>query len=99
MKNQRKIKEYLLNKIDPGNPVEVEKVDRYINLLKIFYSLDNDIKEHGTTVHTENSSQSFLKTNPAIAEKNKVNSSLLALEKSLGLDKIEVEEEPTSELI
>jgi len=88
-----------MNKIDKNNPVEVEKVERYINLLKIFYSLDKDIKEYSTSVFTENSTQSFLKTNPAIAEKNKVNSSLLALEKSLGLENLEELEEPSSELL
>ncbi|EGQ2924638.1 terminase, partial [Staphylococcus pseudintermedius] len=35
-----------------------------------------------------------LKPNPAITEKNKVNTSLLAIEKSLGLNKFE--EEPVT---
>ncbi|MBA8779378.1 P27 family phage terminase small subunit [Staphylococcus schleiferi subsp. coagulans] len=91
MKNKSKIKSYLLEKIDSDNPVQVEKVDRYLNLLTIFYDLDKDIKSKGLMVETVNASQTFLKPNPAIAEKNKVNTSLLAIEKSLGLNKIEEE--------
>ncbi|EMC0274958.1 terminase [Staphylococcus delphini] len=94
MKNKAKIKKYLLNKIDSTNPVQVEKVDRYLNLLSIFYELDKEIESKGLMVETVNASQSFLKPNPAITEKNKVNTSLLAIEKSLGLNKFE--EEPVT---
>ncbi|MFQ3853704.1 hypothetical protein ABLV90_09690 [Staphylococcus sp. 2S1] len=51
---------------------------------------------HGTLVETKNASQTFLKPNPAVAEKNKINSSLLSIEKSFGFEKIEIEEEPSS---
>lgn len=94
MKNKAKIKKYLLNKIDSNNPVQVEKVDRYLNLLTIFYKLDKEIESKGLMVETVNASQIFLKPNPAITEKNKVNTSLLAIEKSLGLNKFE--EEPVT---
>lgn len=87
MKNEKALKEYLLDKIEQENPIQLEKVDRYINLLKIFYKLDDNIKEHGTMVETVNASQTFLKANPAVAEKNKINGSLLAIEKSFGFDK------------
>ena len=87
MKNERQLRDYLLNKIEQDNPIQLEKVDRYINLLKIFYKLDENIKEHGTMVKTVNASQTFLKANPAVAEKNKINGSLLAIEKSFGFDK------------
>ena len=87
MKNKAKIKNYLLEKIEKDNPVQVEKVERYLNLLTIFYDLDKDIKAKGLMVETVNASQTFLKPNPAIAEKNKVNTSLISIEKSLGLNK------------
>lgn len=77
-----KVRKELMGKIDDKNQIQVEKVDRYINLLKIFYKLDETIEELGHMVITENASQRFLKPNPAIAEKNKINGSLLALEKS-----------------
>ncbi|HCA7792286.1 TPA: terminase, partial [Staphylococcus pseudintermedius] len=52
MKNKAKIKKYLLNKIDSTNPVQVEKVDRYLNLLSIFYELDKEIESKGLMVET-----------------------------------------------
>ncbi|MCI2773422.1 P27 family phage terminase small subunit [Staphylococcus petrasii] len=95
MKNKTKIKNHLLSEIDEDNPVQVEKVERYLNLLSIFYDLDKEIKAKGLMVETVNASQNFVKPNPAIAEKNKVNTSLLALEKSLGLNKDKEEESHT----
>ncbi len=80
------IKNELLKRIDKKSKVQIEKVSRYINLVKIYYMLDEAIDEHGVMITTENGSQKFTKPNPAIAEKNKVNSSLIALGKDLGLD-------------
>lgn len=101
MENERyeRVKSYLLEQIDNSNIVQLEKIDRYMNLLSIFYDLDQEIDEHGRLVVTENASQRFLKPNPAVNEKNKINSSLLSIEKSLGLDKVELEEEPSSDLL
>ncbi|WP_430534460.1 P27 family phage terminase small subunit [Listeria rocourtiae] len=77
--NMAKIKKQLLSGINSEDEVEKEKVDRYINLLTIFYELDDSIKTNGVMVETINASQRFLKPNPAIAEKNKINTSLIAL--------------------
>lgn len=96
MKNKKEIEKYLLSIIEQDNPVQTEKVERYLNLLDIFYKLDDDIKDKGLMVETKNASQSFVKPNPLIAEKNKVNTSLLAIEKSFGFEKKEVEEDKPS---
>lgn len=85
--NAEDIKKELLSKINKKDAVQVEKVERYMNLLYIYYSLDESIKEDGTMVVTENGAQRFIKPNPAIAEKNKISGSLLALEKSFEFDK------------
>lgn len=82
----KKIKAELLKRIDKTSRVMTEKVDRYINLVEIYYRLDEAIMEHGIMITTINGSQEFTKPNPAIAEKNKINSSLIALGKDLGLD-------------
>jgi len=87
-KNENKVKAIrseLMKKIDKKSKVQTEKVDRYINLVEIYYMLDLTIKQDGVMITTENGSQKFTKPNPAIAEKNKVNSSLIALGKDLGL--------------
>ena len=77
--------DYLMKQIDTDNDIEVEKVERYTNLLKLFYALDVYIEQSGYS--SENASQEYIKPNPAIAEKNKVNGSLLALEKSFHLER------------
>ncbi|OAB48469.1 P27 family phage terminase small subunit [Paenibacillus antarcticus] len=85
-KKIKALKSELLKRIDKKKKVQLEKIDRYINLVEIYYSLDGAIKDHGIMITTINGSQEFTKPNPAIAEKNKVNSSLIALGKDLGLD-------------
>ncbi|GIP63356.1 hypothetical protein J32TS6_19110 [Virgibacillus pantothenticus] len=84
--NLAKVKEELLTRINSEDSIQLEKVDRYINLLELYYKLDESIEDLGTMITTENGSQRFTKPNPAIAGKNKINSSLIALGKDLGLD-------------
>lgn len=80
--NIKKLEKELTTKVDTESQKEIEKINRYINLLEIFYELDESIKEDGSMVITENGSQRFLKPNPAIAEKTKINTQLLAIERS-----------------
>lgn len=81
-----KVRTEFMRKINSNNEIEVEKVERYINLLHLFYKLDEAIEEFGTMITTENGAQRFTKPNPAIAEKNKISGSLLALEKSFNFN-------------
>lgn len=78
-----RIKKQLLRDVKDDDEIGKEKVNRYLNLLSIFYQLDESIKEKGVMVETVNASQRFLKPNPAIAEKSKVNASLIALSRDL----------------
>ncbi|MEK5390202.1 P27 family phage terminase small subunit [Margalitia sp. FSL K6-0131] len=71
-----------MSRIDTDDLVEVEKVERYISLVKLNKQLDKDIKKEGATVVTENGSQRFVKSHPAVNDKMKVNAQLLAIEKS-----------------
>ncbi|EHD5018730.1 P27 family phage terminase small subunit [Listeria monocytogenes] len=84
--NQSKIKKQLMGQIDENDEIEKEKVERYMSLVKMFYKLDKEIKSHGLMIETINGKQKFIKPNPAIAEKNKLNASLIALGKDLNLD-------------
>ncbi|MEN3088231.1 MAG: P27 family phage terminase small subunit [Staphylococcus pseudoxylosus] len=78
---------WLMQQIDQTNDLEIEKVDRYCNLLDIFYYLDNEIYVRGPVIEVGNGNQTFVKPNPCLAEKNKINGSLLAIEKSFNLEK------------
>ena len=77
-----KLRNELLSKVDVESQLELEKVNRYINLVELFYDLDESIQQNGTMVLTENGSQRFLKPNPAIQEKNRINTQLLSIERS-----------------
>lgn len=78
----KKLEAELISKIDINSQMESEKVKRYLNLVKLFYDLDKSISETGAMVVTENGAQKFLKPNPAIQEKNRINAQLLSIERS-----------------
>jgi hypothetical protein len=80
--NIPKLHQQLMRRIDVDDLVEVEKVERYISLVKLNKQLDKEIKREGATVVTENGSQRFVKSHPAVNDKMKVNAQLLAIEKS-----------------
>lgn len=86
----KKLKKQLMEKIDQTDFMQVEKVERYINLVELFNALDADVKKHGTMIVVVNGSQQFNKPNPAIAEKVKISASLLSIEKSF---EFEIEKE------
>lgn len=77
-----KLQQQLMSKIDIDDLVEVEKVERYISLVKLNKKLDKDIKRDGATVITENGPQRFVKSHPAVNDKIKVSAQLLAIERT-----------------
>lgn len=80
-----------MSRIDTSNPVEVEKVGRYIKYVEIFRQAEQKVKEEGVSVTTINSSQKFIKSHPLLNEMNRINSSLLSIENSFNF----LEEEET----
>src|SRR5690625_1926292 len=76
------IKEYLMSKIDTRNPVEVEKVGRYLKHIEMYRRMERTVKKEGVSVTTENGSQSFVKSHPLLNEMNRVNSSIMNIEKT-----------------
>jgi hypothetical protein len=80
--NISELHKQLMSRIDKNDLVEVEKVERYISLVKLNKQLDKEIKKVGATVVTENGAQKFVKSHPAVNDKMKVNQQLLAIEKS-----------------
>lgn len=77
-----KIKVYLLERIDITSPVEVEKVGRYLKHIEIYRRMERTVRKEGVSVLTENGSQTFLKSHPLLNEMNKINSSIMNIEKS-----------------
>lgn len=86
--NDSRIRAELLKQVNSDSAIALEKVARYVTLTNTFASLDKAVKQMGAIVVTENGSQSFTKTNPAIDAMNKINSQLIALGKDMGLQSI-----------
>ncbi|WP_063697065.1 P27 family phage terminase small subunit [Pediococcus inopinatus] len=78
-----KLEKYLNDNSDKNNVFQQEKIARYKNLRKLFNELDKSIKANGATITVINGAQKYTKVNPAIAEKEKLNSQLLTLEKEI----------------
>lgn len=72
-----------MSRIDETDLAEVEKVERYIELVKSFRKANRTIIKEGESVTVINGSQKFTKAHPLIAERNKINAQLIALEKSM----------------
>lgn len=77
------LKEQLMTRIDTDDLLEVDKVHRYINLRELDIACNEAIERDGATIVIENGSQRFIKAHPAMNEKNKLNSQMIALEKSI----------------
>lgn len=80
----------MMERIDKQNLLEIDKVNRYIALVKQIRKLQIAINKSGVMVTTINASQEFLKANPAINELNKLTKTLIALENSIKFDRIEI---------
>lgn len=83
---QSELKKQLLKQIDINDQMEVEKVERYLDLVRRYKKMNSAITKYGAMVPIENGSQKFIKPNPAIAEKVKINRALIALGKDLNMD-------------
>jgi hypothetical protein len=91
-----KLRKQLMERIDTEDLIQVEKVERYINLVESFRRINKIIEDEGESVVTENGSQRFTKAHPLIGERNKVNASLLNTEKSFGFEPDEPEDNKRS---
>ena len=77
------LEQQLLDRIDNDDLLEVKKVKRYIKLLELDTQLNEQIEADGITLVTENGQQRFVKSHPLLNEKAKLNSQLIALEKTI----------------
>ena len=75
------LKEQMMTRIDQEDLTQVEKVERYIDLVKSFRKIHAQILKEGETVVTENGAQRFVKAHPLLGERNKINNSLMSMEK------------------
>lgn len=83
---QADLKKQLMSQIDENDQLEVEKVERYLDLVKLYRKMNSAITTFGPMIEVENGSQKFLKPNPAISEKVKISRAIITLGKDLNLD-------------
>ena len=76
------IRDYLMSKIDTTNPVEVEKVGRYLKHIEMYRRMERTVKHEGVSVTTVNGSQEFVKSHPLLNDMNKVNNAIMSIEKT-----------------
>lgn len=89
-----------MSRIDTTNPVEVEKVGRYLKHIEMYRRMERTVKKEGVSVTTENGSQSFVKSHPLLNDMNKVNNSIMSIEKTFNLiEKKESEKYSAKDLI
>src|SRR5690625_44798 len=93
------LKKELMSRIDTSDLVQVDKVDRYIELTKTFRRMNKLISDEGESVTTVNASQTFTKAHPLIGERNKINASLLNIERSFPEKPKEEKQHGASDLI
>lgn len=94
-----KIKEYLMSRIDTTNPVEVEKVGRYLKHIEMYRRMERTVKKEGVSVTTKNGSQSFVKSHPLLSEMNKVNSAIINIERSFNFIDIDDKTDDPDDLL
>lgn len=82
------LEKQMMKQIDNNDLIEVDKVKRYIAIIKQIRKLQTAINKEGVMTTTVNASQEFIKTNPAINELNKLTKTLITLEKSIKFEMI-----------
>jgi len=88
------LEKQLMQRINQDDLLEVDKIKRYIAIVKQIRKLQSEINKAGVITTTINASQEFIKTNPAINELNKLTKTLITLENSIKFEKMEVPEIP-----
>lgn len=84
----------LMARVDQQDLLEIDKVKRYIALVKQIRKLQAAVNKDGVMVTTVNASQEFMKANPAINELNKLTKTLIALENSIKFIRMEIPVKP-----
>ena len=71
-----------MSKIDTSNPVEVEKVGRYLKHIEMYRRMERTVKKEGVSITIENGNQSYVKSHPLLGEMKKTNDSIMNIERT-----------------
>jgi hypothetical protein len=73
---RKSLRKELIELVNERSASDVEIVDRYVQLATTSKQLGADIRKNGTTLTVVNNGNTYLKTNPAIAELTRVSKEL-----------------------
>ncbi|MDR2976872.1 MAG: P27 family phage terminase small subunit [Streptococcaceae bacterium] len=76
MAGRKSLRKELIELVNERSASDVEIVDRYVQLATTSKQLGADIRKNGTTLTVVNNGNTYLKTNPAIAELTRVSKEL-----------------------
>lgn len=71
-----------MSRVDLDSPVEVEKVGRYLKHIETYRRMERIVQRDGVSIEVHNGPQVFIKSHPLLTEMNKVNSSIINIEKT-----------------
>ena len=83
MKDLEELKKQLLSRIDETDLLEIKKVNNLIRLYELDAKCDKVIDRDGVSITVKNGKQEFTKSHPSMNEKMKINTQIIALEKSI----------------
>ena len=63
----------MLARVDDTDFLVIEKIERYIALVKKYRQLITAINKEGLTINVNNSSQHYIKTHPSMSDVIKIN--------------------------
>src|SRR5699024_7124408 len=90
------IRASLENRIDTSNPVEMEKLERYIDYIETYRRMSKIVKKEGKTKETINDYQRYVNAHPLHNEMNKVNNSIMNTEKTFNFLEEKEDDTPTA---
>ena len=90
------IRASLENRIDTSNPVEMEKIERYIDYIESYRRMSKIVKKEGESQETINGHQRYVKAHPLLNEMNKVNTSIMNTEKTFNFLEEKEDDTPTA---
>lgn len=75
-----------IEKVREVTEYDQEMISRYVKFKQNLDEFDKDIAENGVMITVINSTQEYRKVNPAVTEKEKINTAMNAILRTLGLD-------------
>src|SRR5699024_242198 len=78
-----RLSNYYMSQIDRTNISAYENVQRYIELVELYRTMQKQVKQDGPSVEIVNGQQSYIKSHPLISDMKNINAQLINLKKDI----------------